>query len=250
MDGDRFDELTKRVARERPSRRRLLRGLWGTMAGAMLSGLGVSRAGVAKGGNSAAALWCHGRFSGAAAGQCTSQAAQGTGPYYSCAGPGGTPCTGFDTCGGGGTAGVCGCTRATTCPTGQGCGTAPDGCGGTLSCGTCTGGQTCCNGSCVFICQAGNDVTVGVCACGENATCCPAGCRCDTDEATNLVQCVDVHLIRDGGVPCTADADCPIGASCDTSSGRCNPDDCSGDPNACPTGAACVAGGCFAYCST
>lgn len=35
------------------------------------------------------------------------------------------------------------CTPATSCPAGQNCGTASDGCGGTIDCGTCPTGETC-----------------------------------------------------------------------------------------------------------
>jgi hypothetical protein len=35
------------------------------------------------------------------------------------------------------------CAPSTTCPSGQNCGTAADGCGGTINCGTCTVPQTC-----------------------------------------------------------------------------------------------------------
>jgi uncharacterized protein DUF1566 len=55
----------------------------------------------------------------------------------------GTTCTAPQMCGGGGTPGVCGCTPATSCPAGQNCGTAPDGCGGNIACGTCTNPETC-----------------------------------------------------------------------------------------------------------
>ncbi len=58
-------------------------------------------------------------------------------------------CTGNDTCGGAGTANVCGCTPATTCPSGDACGTASDGCGGMVTCGTCAAGETCSANQCV-----------------------------------------------------------------------------------------------------
>jgi hypothetical protein len=45
-------------------------------------------------------------------------------------------CSGYDTCGGGGVEGQCGCTP-TTCPAGS-CGWIDDGCGGTLDCGACS----------------------------------------------------------------------------------------------------------------
>ncbi len=46
-----------------------------------------------------------------------------------CGGSCGT-CTAPQTCGGGGTVNVCGCTPRTTCPAGDNCGSVPDGCGG------------------------------------------------------------------------------------------------------------------------
>ena len=50
-----------------------------------------------------------------------------------------------ETCGGGGTAGVCGtpCTPKTCADLGFNCGPAGDGCGGSLDCGTCSDGGTC-----------------------------------------------------------------------------------------------------------
>jgi hypothetical protein len=46
-------------------------------------------------------------------------------------------CQAPETCGGGGTAKVCGCTPKTACDPIKDCGTISDGCGGTLDCGTC-----------------------------------------------------------------------------------------------------------------
>ena len=54
----------------------------------------------------------------------------------------GAACVSPQTCGGGGTVGVCGCTPLTACTGGRICGTMPDGCGGTITCGPaarCTG---------------------------------------------------------------------------------------------------------------
>jgi len=48
-------------------------------------------------------------------------------------------CAAPETCGGGGTSGVCGCTPKTCLQLGKNCGAAPDGCGGfTADCGPCT----------------------------------------------------------------------------------------------------------------
>ena len=59
-------------------------------------------------------------------------------------------CTGTDTCGGGGTPNVCGCTDdGMTCiNNGQICGPAINNCGHSISCGTCGAGR-CCFDSCV-----------------------------------------------------------------------------------------------------
>ena len=57
------------------------------------------------------------------------------------------PCPAGQTCGGGGTPGVCGsggqCVPKTCTQLGLNCGPAGDGCGGLVSCGTCAVGQTC-----------------------------------------------------------------------------------------------------------
>jgi hypothetical protein len=67
------------------------------------------------------------------------------------------PCPGTQTCGGGGTTGVCGtggtCTPKTCAQLGFNCGAAGDGCGGLLNCGTCPSGQSC-----------GSSGTPGVCS--------------------------------------------------------------------------------------
>src|SRR5512143_2695219 len=59
--------------------------VWGVLA--FLAMLGVPPAWGQ--GNSAAAHWCAANFPPAQRGQCVSQAAHGTGPFYAC-GPGGT----------------------------------------------------------------------------------------------------------------------------------------------------------------
>src|SRR5262249_13994817 len=58
----------------------------------------------------------------------------------------GHACAQGQTCSGGTCSG--GCVPTSTCPQGQNCGTAPDGCGGTLNCGSCGQGLTCCSGVC------------------------------------------------------------------------------------------------------
>jgi len=64
-------------------------------------GRGAGAAPGGPGGNSACAAFCAQVFGDTkAAGQCTSQAAHGAGPCYSCAGPLGQPCPLCQTCNG------------------------------------------------------------------------------------------------------------------------------------------------------
>lgn len=57
------------------------------------------------------------------------------------------------------------CVPATTCPAGQTCGTASDGCGGTLNCGSCGECQTCGGGN--------------TCVPAVESTACPGGLCCE-----------------------------------------------------------------------
>ena len=101
-------------------------------------------------------------------------------------------CSAPDTCGGGGTVGVCGCTPSTCASQGFLCGTAPDNCGGTLNCGTCPTGQSCnlfyhfCQSGCqtcagqAFNCGTASDGCGGTLRCGK----CKRGQTC----ANNVCQ--------------------------------------------------------------
>lgn len=71
----------------------------------------------------------------------------------------GNVCTTPQTCGGGGTAGVCGC-KPVTCPASYPCGAVPDGCGGMAACGSCGPGQTCVGNQCEMV-DADAGVKVG-----------------------------------------------------------------------------------------
>jgi hypothetical protein len=181
-------------------------------------------------------------------------------PCETCAGAG-------QTCGGGGTPGVCGCIPLNACPIGQNCGTVPDGCGGTLACGTCTAPQTCGGGGspgvcgsagCVPSCQddngtsrnCGDDGCGGSCGdclsfgvggvCNSNGHCtCLEGYRgCGSDCADILTD--ERHCGR-------CDQPCPGGNCC---SGFCtdplySPGACGGCGNVCPMGhATCCNGQC------
>jgi hypothetical protein len=66
-------------------------------------------------------------------------------------------CTLPQTCGGGGTPNVCGCTPTTCALVGANCGTIADGCGGTLDCGTCVAPDTCGGGGRPNVCGTSSD---------------------------------------------------------------------------------------------
>ncbi len=76
---------------------------------------------------------------------------------------------------------VCSCVPKTTCPAGDDCGTAGDGCGGTVTCGSCTAPQTC---------GGGSPSNPNVCGCTP-ATTCPSGDACGTaaDGCGGMVTC-------------------------------------------------------------
>jgi hypothetical protein len=134
------------------------------------------------------------------------------------------------------------CDPAKTCPAGQDCGYAPDGCGGLVACGTCTNGD---------ICGVGDPPVPNKCG---KVTCtpltaCPQGQQCGyaSDGCNGVIDC---------GM-------CPSGQTCvngKCGSGSCTPKTCddqgiecgsAGDMcgsliqcPACPTGQTCIAGKC------
>jgi len=85
-------------------------------------------------------------------------------------------CTSPQTCGGGGTANVCGCTPTTCAAQGKNCGSISDGCGGTLNCGTCTNPNTC-----------GGGGTANVCGC-TGTQCCTSSTNTDGDCMTDCIE--------------------------------------------------------------
>jgi hypothetical protein len=62
------------------------------------------------------------------------------------------------TCGGGGTANVCGCTPTSCAAQGKNCGSISDGCGMTLPCGTCQSPNTCGGGGIANVCGCTPDL--------------------------------------------------------------------------------------------
>lgn len=107
----------------------------------------------------------------------------------------GDACTGYETCGGGGTDGQCGCTPTFTesdCD-GVTCGEFSDGCGGTVTCG-CTGYETCGGAEVDGQCGCTPNVTEENCdgvTCGEI----PDGCG-----GTMACGCTDPETCGGGGI--------------------------------------------------
>jgi hypothetical protein len=186
MDANRFDDLTRALARG-TSRRQALKVLGGGLLAALVPGSVFA----AKGGNSTCAKFCADTFGAdtPAAKQCTSEAAKGRGLCYSC-GPasnnqgalcGQTCCTtsvanATATC----NSGTCGFT----------CNAGYQPCNGTCiatneCCGACLENETCQDGTCVpvtnrVICNC-EGRTVGSCpvACADGQTHCTDLCASD-----------------------------------------------------------------------
>jgi hypothetical protein len=134
--------------------------------------------------------------------------ADGCGGMVTC----GAACTAPQSCGGGGTANVCGCKPLTTCPAGDTCGTLPDGCGGMVTCGSCVAPKTC-----------GGAGTPNTCGCTPLTTC-PPGDACGTlpDGCGGTVSCgsacTSPQTCGGGGTAnvcgCTPVTTCPAGDVC------------------------------------
>jgi hypothetical protein len=145
--------------------------------------------------------------------------------------------------------GTC-CTPVATCPAGQACGTAPDGCGGTLACGTCAACQICGSGNTCVTAADGSPCPGGVCCAGTCQACCTdADCPASTNRCSKLVcaagQC------RPTVVVCPPPDPCHDPGACDPATGVCsNPAKPDGTPcdsgDKCTTGDTCRAGVCTA----
>jgi hypothetical protein len=145
------------------------------------------------------------------AGQDCGQAADGCGGLISCG-----SCTNPQFCGGAGPS-KCGgnngmapdagppCVPATSCPAGQNCGQAADGCGGLINCGTCTNPQFCggggpgiCGGNDGFAPDGSVLCTPTTCAALGN----PCGAQGDgCGGVLHCTQCVMPQTCGGGGVP-------------------------------------------------
>lgn len=137
----------------------------------------------------------------ACAGKNCGGVSDGCGGTYNCG-----SCTAPQSCGGGGTPNVCGCTPATCAALGKNCGTASDGCGGSLECGTCAAPETC-----------GGGGIANVCSCPAE-TIKPEACNGADDDCNGFVD--DGTNLCSGGQVCQA-ATCvqPDGGSSDGGSG-------------------------------
>ena len=269
MDGQHFDELTRRLAR-RASRRGVMRGL----AAALLTGVGLGRVGTDttraqgnrgnQGGNSACADFCRTVFNGREAGQCMATAAKGDGPCYQC-GPAARAGNGLILCG---TRCIPACTALDdqcmvgVCneSTGQ-CEAQPINEGQSCDDGdACTQTDTCQNGLCVgsnpIVCTASDQ-------CHVAGTCDPSTGICSNLNAPDNTPCNDDNVCTSGdscqsgictggaSVVCTTDNPC-LTASCDPVQGcittpKTNGTACDADSDACTVGDACDgAGSCVA----
>ncbi|TXG80728.1 MAG: twin-arginine translocation signal domain-containing protein [Thermomicrobiales bacterium] len=172
-------------------------------------------------------------------------------------------CTEPQTCGGGGTAGVCGCMSSTTC---EGhCGTFVTDCGETLECGdTCGPCQTCDQNTCV---KSPDNTPCEISACVQDAICLDGVCsngrvlpcpddiadRCNRSECDSVLGCIKVP-VNEGGActdnPCSPGAcvagtctekemECPPCQRCQGST--CAPSD---DGGVCGDGLHCFDGNC------
>jgi hypothetical protein len=157
-------------------------------------------------------------------------------------------CPQGETCGGGGTANVCGtppppaCQPTTCAAAGAECGLLGDGCGGTLQCGTCPQGETCGGGGTANVCGAPPPP-----AC-EPTTCEAAGAECGLlgDGCGGTLQCgtcPEGETCGGGGTANVCSAPPPPACeptTCEAAGEECGPvpDGCGGtlDCGPCPEG--------------
>jgi hypothetical protein len=107
----------------------------------------------------------------AAAGKNCGSLSDGCGGTLDCG-----ACTAPQTCGGGGTANVCGCTPTTCAAAGANCGSISNGCGGTIDCGSCTAPQTCGGGGTANVCGGATCTPTTCAAAGANCGSIANGC--------------------------------------------------------------------------
>jgi hypothetical protein len=166
-------------------------------------------------------------------------------------------CTAPQTCGGGGTVNVCGCTPEAASTTCQGtCGTQANNCGRSVDCGPCciADGGDCLTdvACCSFVCESGVciDCRTNGGSCAINAQCCSdictAGfcgeCRINSDNCLLNAECCSFICTgghcgdcRINGDDCGLDSECCSDICSGGSCGDCriNTDDCGLDSECC-----------------
>lgn len=140
-------------------------------------------------------------------------------------------CTAPATCGGGGTANVCGCKPLTCAQLGATCGAQPNGCGGTVECGACLSPSSCGGG--------GNPKS---CGCTPTATTCGAGKNCGTMSNGCGANIACGPVCANPNDSCVNNTCRCLATSCSASCGY-GTDNCG---NSCYSGSPCSGGGgCF-----
>ncbi len=217
MQAKNFDELTKALAATQ-SRRHALK----VIATASLGGLfGLAGIRSVFGSNKNCAKWCAQVFgpNTSAAGQCTSQAAHGTGLC--------------STCGNVAPSSIC-CVRNTS-----------GYCNGTSVAACCASGQHCCSGTCSECC-ANSDCTNGN-TCGSNNTCvCGSGAGCTGSICGSGAGCTGSNTCLNGSCCPTANVcgsvcGCPAGQHC--SDANCVPN-CTATGGTCTVNTDCCSNNC------
>lgn len=176
---------------------------------------------------------CAGRNCGMASDGCGSEVGCGT-------------CTGYSSCGGGGTPGVCGCTplTKTAACAGRNCGTVSNGCGGFHDCGTCASPQTCGGGGTANVCGCTPLTQAAACSgkncgtvsngCGGTYTCgtCSGFSTCGGGGTANVCGCTPLTKAQACGA---------AGQTCGSASTGCGGSVSCGT---CPSGTFCKNGVC------
>jgi hypothetical protein len=156
-------------------------------------------------------------------------------------------CTPPQTCGGGGTASVCGgtaCVPRSCAQENAACGPAADGCGGIQDCGPCVAPQTCGGGGIPN--QCGNPACIPTTCAAQGITCGPAGDGCGGQLPCG--DCVAPLICGGGGTPGVCGNAVCTKQTCQSLGAECGPvgDGCGGlipECGPCPPGQVCGGGG-------
>jgi hypothetical protein len=262
MDQNRFDEMTRSLGQGR-SRRHVLKALGAAAFGAVgLGKLGAADA-ASSTSNGACAKFCAQVFGAdtKAAGQCTSQAAKGTGPCVACGGNAARYCHGVcvDLTTDAGNCGACGvsCGDANACTTdtcsGGHCVNTPivltcpatDACHTTGACDPATGQCTNPVAAAGTICAAAPDACHAASSCDATGHCLAGGAltgtACDSGAGSDSGTCQTGSCVANP-VGCLAGQTTCNGTCTDLMTDEANCGACS---HACSAGGACLDGACF-----